>query len=289
MKPDSEQRRQELLWDVEGLARLNLEIAWCRYDMDAQAKASREATWKAKQRWMEGQADSMACLQETGDWAATRSAVRELVCCKRRPFRPLVPKLGDDGKPLTSLQAKANEHQRELMKESGENCAEFSEAEHLKKVQADKRAALVLFTRSPTDACALPGTEREWENAFHVLSKPKSGRAFARRHSLGVDCSKRQGISPGAGRLLCQDPPMLWKGGDMAAVPRKPGPLTPSNTRGVLCSSSPGKMYAGVLRAAAVPWLPMSAGMSKTGAVRGGGTEFAIMTRSLFSSWAQLR
>ena len=48
-------------------------------------------------------------------------------------------------------------------------------------------------------------------------------------------------------------------------------------------------MYASVLRAAAVPWLPLSAGMSQTGAVRGGGTEFAIMTRSLFSSWAQLR
>ena len=75
----------------------------------------------------------------------------------------------------------------------------------------------------------------------------------------------------------------------MAAVPRKPGPLTPSNTRGVLYSSCPGKMYASVLRAAAVPWLPMSAGVSQTGAVRGRGTEFAIMTRSLFSSWAQLR
>ena len=33
MRPDSEQRRQELLWDVEELARLNLQIAWCRYGM----------------------------------------------------------------------------------------------------------------------------------------------------------------------------------------------------------------------------------------------------------------
>ena len=58
-------------------------------------------------------------LAGEGDWAATRSAVRELVCCKRRPFRPLVPKLGDDGKPLVSLHAKANQHQRELVKECG--------------------------------------------------------------------------------------------------------------------------------------------------------------------------
>ena len=116
---DSEQRRQELLWDLEGLARLNLQIAWCRYDMDAQAKAARDATWQAKQRWMEGQVDSMARLQETGDWA-TWSAVRKLVGRKKRSFRPPVPMLGDHGKRLASLQAKANQHQRELMKEFGE-------------------------------------------------------------------------------------------------------------------------------------------------------------------------
>ena len=168
------------------------------------------------------------------------------------------------------------------MKEFGENCAEFSEAEHLTKVQADKQAAPVLFTRSPTDTCVLPGTEREWEDALHVLSKPKSGRAF------GPDAIPSELIAAGQGYrralgVLCakvskQGAPMLWKGGDMAAVPRQPGPLTPSNTRGVLCHSCPGKMYA-----------PMSAGMSQTGAVQGGGTECAIMTRSLFSSWAQLR
>ena len=56
VRPESDQRRQELLWDVEGLAKLNLQIAWCRYGMDAQAKAARDAIWQAKQRWMEGQA-----------------------------------------------------------------------------------------------------------------------------------------------------------------------------------------------------------------------------------------
>ena len=175
---DSEQIRQQLLWDVEGLASLNLQIAWCRYGMDAQAKAARDATWQAEQRWMEGQADSMARLRVTGDWAATWSVVRKLVGRKKRSFRPPVLMLGDDGKPLASLQAKANLHQRELMKEFGENCAEVSEAEHMVRVQADKQAASVLFTRSPTDTSALPGTEREWEDALHVLSKPKSGRAF---------------------------------------------------------------------------------------------------------------
>ena len=78
--------------------------------------------------------------------------------------------LSDDRKPLASLQAKANQHQRELMKEFGENCAESSEAVHKVRVQPDRQAAPVLFTRSPTDTCALPNTEGEWEDALHVLS-----------------------------------------------------------------------------------------------------------------------
>ena len=42
----------------------------------------------------------------------------------------------------------------------------------------------------------------------------------------------------------------------MAAAPRKPQkPLTLGNARGVLCSSSVGKLYARCLRSAAVPAL----------------------------------
>ena len=292
VRPDNEQRRQELLWDVEGLARLNLQVAWCQYGMDGQAKAARDAAWQAKQRWTEGHADSMARLQETGDWgsdwAATWSAMRKLVGRKKRSFRPPVPMLGDDGKPFASLQAKAKQHQRELTKEFGENCAEFSEAEHLLRVQADKQAAPVLFTRSPMDTCALPGTGG---CSSRSLQAQVRSCFWARRYSLELIAAGGQGYRRALGALCAKvlKDPMLWKGGDMATVPRKPGPLTPSNTRGVLCSTCPGKMKARVLRAAAVPWLPMSAGLSQTGAVRGGGTEFAIKTRSLLSSWAQLR
>ena len=116
--------------------------------------------------------------------------------------------------------------------------------------------------------CSGEGSERRCDA---IPSKLIAAGGQGHRRALGVLCAK----------VLKEGAPMLWKGGDMAAVPRKPGPLTPSNTRGVLCSSCPGKMYANVLRAATVPWLPLSAGMSQTGAVRGGGTEFAIMTRSL--------
>ena len=115
---------------------------------------------------------------------ATWSAVRKLVGRKKRPFRPPVPTLGDDGKPFTSLQAKANQHHRELMKEFGENCAEFSEAEHLVRVQADKQAAPVRFTGSPTGACG------------RMLStfSPSPSQVVRLSHSFGVDCSRRPGV-----------------------------------------------------------------------------------------------
>ena len=116
MRPAVEERRLELWRDLEGLARLNLQIAWCRYRMEALAKAASYANWKAKQRWLEGQTDSMACMQVTGDWTATGSTVRKLIGRRKRAFRP-APMLGDDGKPLASLQA--NQHQRKLMRSSG--------------------------------------------------------------------------------------------------------------------------------------------------------------------------
>ena len=195
MRLDIKQRRQELLWDVEGLARLNLQIAWCWCGMDAQAKAARDATWQAKQRWMEGQADSVARLQETGDWAATWSAVRKLVGRKKRSFCSPVPRLGDDGKPLASLQAKANQHQRELMKEFGENCAESSGAEHLVRVQADKQAAGPFHQVADGCVCIARHGAR---------MGGRSSRSFQAQVRSCFWARRRPGISPGARRLVWQ-------------------------------------------------------------------------------------
>ena len=268
-----EARRLEPRRDLEGLARLNLQIAWCPYGMETQAKAA------CKQRWLEGQVDSLARMQ-TGDWAATWSAVRKMMDRSKSAFRPLAPMLGDDGKSLASLRAKADEHQRELMKELAENCVEFSEAEHLAKARVDKEAAAVELIGCKPGTSVLPSTAQVGGCCSH--SRQAQIRSCLRAGYLQALCALCAKVS-GEGA------PILWKGGDIAAVPRKPGPLAPINTREVLCSSCPGKMFASVLRAAAVPWLPMSAGTSQTCAIRGGGTEFAIMTRTLFSSWAQLR
>ena len=46
------------------------------------------------------------------------------------------------------------------------------------------------------------------------------------RRALGVLCAKMSG----------EGAPILWKGGDIAAVLRKPGPLTPSNVKRECCA-----------------------------------------------------
>ena len=274
VRPDSEQRRQELLWDVGELARLNLQIAWCRYGMDAQAKMARDAAWQAKQRWMEGQADSMARLQETGDWAATWSAVRKLVGRKKRLFRPPVPLLGDDGRPLAS--ARAHEGVR-------------------RKLCRIQRGGA--FDKGASRQAGSPGSFHQVADGHVCVARhgARMGRCFsrsfqaqvrscvwARRHSFGVDCSRRPGISPGARRLMCQD--VEGKCSDVVKGRRYGG-----------CSSQARATHAKqyersfVLQLSRKVVRPMSAGMSQTGAVRGGGTELAIMTRRKFfrpsSTW----
>ena len=80
----------------------------------------------------------------------------KLIGRRKRAFGPLAPMLGDDGKPL---RAKANQHQRDLVEELGENCVEISEAENLAEAQADKQAAPVELIGQQPGTSALPGTE----------------------------------------------------------------------------------------------------------------------------------
>ncbi len=56
--------------------------------------------------------------------------------------------------------------------------------------------------------------------------------------------------------VVAKGVPFLWRGGMMAAVPRKVHePLSLANARGVLCSSTVGKLYGRCLRSATVPGL----------------------------------
>lgn len=72
---------------------------------------------------------------------------------------------------------------------------------------------------------------------------------------------------------LCDGIPMAWRGGRMAAVPRKSGkPFTYENGRGALCSDSAAKVFARALRKELVPTVtPLVAGW-QFGAIGAGGT-----------------
>ena len=84
--------------------------------------------------------------------------------------------------------------------------------------------------------------------------------------------------------------PFSWRGGTMAAVPRKPAkPLSLSTGRGVLCSSTVGKLYGRCLRRAAVPALVKEAGGTQFGAVPGGGTDLPAVAVQLFLGGAVRR
>ena len=76
----------------------------------------------------------------------------------------------------------------------------------------------------------------------------------------------------------------------MAAVPREPQkPLTLSNARVVLCSSSVGKLYARCLRSAAVPALVAESAGAKFGAVPKGGTDLPAVSTQVFLDGAARR
>ena len=81
MWPDIEERRLELWRDSKGLARLNLQIGWCRYGMHGSSGESRPAMppgrrnsvgWRSQADW--AVTWSARAQAETGDW-------------KLRPFR----------------------------------------------------------------------------------------------------------------------------------------------------------------------------------------------------------
>ena len=84
--------------------------------------------------------------------------------------------------------------------------------------------------------------------------------------------------------------PFTWRGGMMAAVPRKvQKPLTLANARGVLCSSNVGKLYGKCLRKVAVPALVAESMGAQYGAIPGGGTDLPSVAIQIFLDGAARR
>ena len=69
----------------------------------------------------------------------------------------------------------------------------------------------------------------------------------------------------------------------MWAGPRKPQlPLSPNNSRALLCADHKANHYSAALRAALVPVLCDTVQGQQSGAVKGGGTEFPMFIARLF-------
>jgi hypothetical protein len=84
--------------------------------------------------------------------------------------------------------------------------------------------------------------------------------------------------------------PFIWRGGMMAAVPRKvQKPLNLANARGVLCSSTVGKLYGKCLRKAAIPALVAESQGTQFGAIPGGGTDLPSVAIQMFLEGAARR
>ena len=84
--------------------------------------------------------------------------------------------------------------------------------------------------------------------------------------------------------------PFIWRGGMMAAVPRKvQKPLNLANAWEVLCSSTVGKLYGKCLRKAASPALVAESQGTQFGAVPGGGTDLPSVAIQMFLHGAPRR
>ncbi len=80
---------------------------------------------------------------------------------------------------------------------------------------------------------------------------------------------------------MTQDVPDEWKGGQMAAVPRRTHePLSMANSRSILCANVAGKVVAKVVRQAATPALVHIVGGQQCGGIPHGGTEYSAMSPS---------
>ena len=118
----------------------NLQIAWCGYGKDAQAKAARDATLQAKTALVggSGRIPWRACRRRA-TWSAVRKLARSTPSAR-----------------LCQCLVKANQLRRELVKEFGENCTEFSEAEHFGQGGSGQAGSPgPVSQRSPTDTCCV--------------------------------------------------------------------------------------------------------------------------------------
>ena len=127
------------------------------------------------------------------------------------------------------------------------------------------------------------------------LPKVRKGKAVGRD---GIPNELYQAAGEGGQLLLAQllcrvrweGPPMSWRGGQMYAGPRKSHlPLSPLHSRALLCADHKANHYSAALRAALAPVLCETVKGQRSGAVKGGATEFPMFIARRFLRHAALR
>ena len=135
-----------------------------------------------------------------------------------------------------------------------------------------------------------PNYEEEWRFfcTKKKLSRAKKGRQVG-ADMLPVEFYVASGSS-GQERLAellykakLQGPPITWRGGPMWAAPHKPTiPLSPLNSRALLCADHKAKIFSSAIRECLAPVLVALAKGNQSGAMKGGGTEFPLFIARLF-------
>ena len=231
--------------------------------------------------------------------APARNLAKRLKLARTRPRIASAPVLDKQGVPITSSKDLDLLWSQQFAEEISNQVLPLT-AEQFRLCIADRRQATQAVD-NPSGVphivqSDLPATVDQWMDfLLSRLPKVRKGKAVGRG---GIPNGLYQAAGERGQRLLAQlfcrvrweGPPMSWRGGQMWAGPRKPQlPLSPNNSRALLCADHKANHYSAALRAALAPVLRDTVQGQQSGVVKGGGTEFPMFTARLFLRHAALR
>ena len=219
--------------------------AWAMWNERFFGAAARRASREDYQTWLVEQTDRISKAAESGDLRPFWSLVRTLKGKRRRLVSR--PVLDQAGNPATDPSRIA-----ELMAELF--CTEFG---HRVKTDQCKEVGLLRAFHGNQSLSDVPTVADVQAVLEPLCGQLKMGKA------TGPDCIPNE-VLRGAGqnflstfadlvvRVLHEGAPTSWKGGLMTPVPKQAKkPMGQDNARGILLSSTLGKLYAKYLRTGA--------------------------------------
>ena len=184
------------------------------------------------------------------------------------------------GRSATDPSEVASALQSKLIEEFGGNGGVVSEQALAHTIAAGRAeaATAVAGSRPAAPTLGLPQGRRAWAHALLDAFGSLLGRRASGGDGVPAELAKAGGmgyaeaVADVVAKIPAEGAPVAWRGGRMAGVPRKAGPMSWKNMRGVLCSQIAAKDYAKVLRVSCSQWLPLFAGADQHGAIKGSST-----------------